>query len=260
MVTHLVYAFLELDGNKLKSDDPNIQKFTNLKTKNPGLKTMAAVGGWGACAGFSEMARTDKSRKAFANNAVTFLNQHGFDGLDIDWGLYRKLYLTKILFYFIDIILFFSEFPCENDKQNFVQLLNELYGKFKIAGLLLSVAVGATQTRINESYLISEIHPNVDFINLMTYDFHGFWGKPTTTGMNAPLYGDSGLNVDACVQLWLNNGVPPAKLIMGVPFYGRSFTLNSTSQNGVGAPADLAGKPGPITKEAGVLAYNEVSV
>jgi chitinase len=205
---------------------------------------MAAVGGWNlASSPFSQMAKSAGSRSEFVESSVQFLKKYGFDGLDIDW-----------------------EYPCQRggapeDKMNFVLLLQELYSKFKSAGLLLSVAVGASRACADQSYLINEIHPHVDFINLMTYDLHGSWENHT--GINAPLYSGpndkSVLNVDTCVQLWLQNGVPSGKLIMGVPFYGRSFTLGNPGQHGVGAPANGAGQAGPITRENGNLGYNEVS-
>lgn len=60
------------------------------------------------------------------------------------------------------------------------------------------------------------------------------------------------------MQLWLQKGMPAGKLILGMPTYGRSFTLTSSSDNRVGAPATGPGAPGPYTREGGTLAYFEV--
>ena len=47
---------------------------------------------------------------------------------------------------------------------------------------------------------------------------------------------------------------------MGMPTYGRSFTLSSSADHGLGAPAvGDGGKPGPITNATGVLSYYEVT-
>ena len=47
---------------------------------------------------------------------------------------------------------------------------------------------------------------------------------------------------------------------MGMPTYGRSFTLSSSSEHGLGDPSvGDGGKPGPITNATGVLSYYEVS-
>ena len=46
---------------------------------------------------------------------------------------------------------------------------------------------------------------------------------------------------------------------MGVPLYGRTFTLVSSEKHGIGAPAEgLGGDAGLFTQTAGVLGYNEV--
>lgn len=64
----------------------------------------------------------------------------------------------------------------------------------------------------------------------------------------------------ASIQSWIANGADPAKLILGIGEYGRSFTLSSTSNTGVGAPSSAAGSSGPYTQEAGMLGYNEVNI
>jgi chitinase len=57
-----------------------------LKTKNPNLKTLVAVGGWNmGSAPFMEMVATAEGRKDFADHAVQFLRDRDFDGLDLDW-------------------------------------------------------------------------------------------------------------------------------------------------------------------------------
>jgi len=127
---------------------------------------------------------------------------------------------------------------------------------------LLSIAVGATSGFATTSYDIPNIAANVDFINLMTYDFHGSYDG--VTGMNAALYRGPDpsliLNVDACVAYWLNQTAPADKLIVGIPTYGRTFTLASSANNGLGAATSGPGTVWPYTAEPGLLAYNEFCV
>ena len=48
------------------------------------------------------------------------------------------------------------------------------------------------------------------------------------------------------------------KIILGIPTYGRSFTLSNEDLNEVGSPASGPGDKGDGTNEAGYLAYYEI--
>jgi GH18 family chitinase len=43
--------------------------------------------------------------------------------------------------------------------------------------LLLSVAVAAEKYTIMNGYEIENVVPHIDFINLMSYDYHGSWDR-----------------------------------------------------------------------------------
>lgn len=99
----------------------------------------------------------------------------------------------------------------------------------------------------------------------MAYDFHGKWENQA--GHNAPLHAPSSdsewrkqLSVDYASNLWVRLGAPREKLIIGMPTYGRSFTLSNPSNFQVNSPSSGGGKEGVYTREAGFLAYYEVSL
>src|SRR5262245_46043870 len=52
-LTHIIFSFCHLRGNRLSVDDAGdtatIQKLVSLKQKNPQLKIMLSLGGWGGC-------------------------------------------------------------------------------------------------------------------------------------------------------------------------------------------------------------------
>ncbi|XP_056017877.1 chitotriosidase-1-like [Ostrea edulis] len=225
----------------------------NLRTVNPDLKILLAIGGWThGTAPFTAVVDDPNDMAAFAANALTYLKTYQFDGLDLDW-----------------------EYPGGNgsppeDKQRFTSFVQKLRQVFDDDGvvnnrapLLLTAAVAAGKSTIDNAYEIDLISRDLDFINLMSYDLHGSW--EATTGHHSALFGRAGevgtaayMNVDYAVNYWINLGAPPEKLVLGIGLYGRSFTLASFSNTGVGASAVGAGSPGTYTGEAGLLAYYEV--
>ncbi|XP_076166262.1 chitotriosidase-1-like [Ptiloglossa arizonensis] len=258
LCTHLIYSFtgLNTDGT-IKILDPwadlangggkaGYDKFNALRQLNPAVKTMIAIGGWNeGSTKYSQVAANVALRAQFVQNVVQFLQKYNFDGFDVDW-----------------------EYPNQRggqlyDLDNYVALLRDLRQALDQHGYILSVAVAAAESSAALSYHIAQVAQYVHFINLMTYDFNGSWNN--YVGFNAPLYASSRdigaaakLNVDAAVRYWLSLGAPADKINLGIPSYGRSFTLVNPGDNGLGALCSGPGIAGPYTREAGCLGYNEI--
>jgi chitinase len=84
-------------------------------------------------------------------------------------------------------------------------------------------------------------------------------------GHNAPLLpiesassAEKKLTVDHGAKQWIKLGAPKEKLLIGMPTYGRSFTLNDPDKFDIGSPAKSGGDPGKYTGESGFLAYYEI--
>ena len=56
----------------------------------------------------------------------------------------------------------------------------------------------------------------------------------------------------------MRKGAPREKLIIGMPTYGRTFTLKDPGYYGIGAKAPRPGAAGKYTRENGFLSYYEV--
>ena len=72
------------------------------------------------------------------------------------------------------------------DKAAFTAWVRELSDAFKPRGLLLSAAVSPSKTIMDVGYDVPAISSYLDWINVMTYDYHGQWDKKT--GHVAPMY------------------------------------------------------------------------
>jgi len=258
MCTHIIFAFGWLKNGKLASFEENdetgsgkvglYQRVVNLKSKNPNLKVLLAIGGWSfGTAKFKEVAKTRFSRQTFVFSAVSFLREHNFDGLDMDW-----------------------EYPKSSDKENFSHLLTELRESFEyeaeesgLERLLLSAAVPVGPDNVRGGYDVPAVAKALDFVNLMAYDFHGKW--ESQAGHNAPLYAPSSdsewrkqLSVEFAAKMWTRLGTPKEKLVIGMPTYGRSFTLSDPRKYLVNSASKGGGTAGEYTREAGFLSYYEI--
>ena len=65
---------------------------------------------------------------------------------------------------------------------------------------------------------------------------------------------------DWVTQYYLSKGVPPSMINLGMPVYGRSFTLQDRNNHDLQAPTRGAGNSGRYTNEAGFLSYYEVII
>lgn len=63
---------------------------------------------------------------------------------------------------------------------------------------------------------------------------------------------------DYSVKFYINEGADRNKIVLGIPTYGRSYTLLNEESTEIGAPTDGPGAQGEATREKGYLAYYEV--
>ncbi|XP_073972608.1 chitinase 6 isoform X2 [Rhodnius prolixus] len=264
LCTHLIYAFGGLDReNGLRPYDKyqdleqgGYAKFTGLKTYNKALKTMLAIGGWNeGSARFSPLVADEDRRREFVKNVVKFLRVNHFDGLDLDWEYPA-----------------FRDGGKTHDKENYAQLVQELREEFERESsktgrvrLLLTMAVPAGIEYIDKGYDIPKLNKYLDFMNILSYDYHSAF-EPSVNH-HSPLYSleeeseynyDSQLTIDATVKHYLMKGADANKLVLGIPTYGRSYTLFNEASTDLGAPADGPGDQGDATREKGYLAYYEI--
>ncbi len=243
LLTHINFAFADLsadgeiivgdpwiDTQKPYGDDTwetelkgHFGQLIKLKQQHPDIKTLISVGGWTWSKNFSDVAASDTLRKSCARSAVEFVVKYGFDGVDLDW-----------------------EYPVQggdniphraNDGDNYILLLKELRTALDAQGekdskeYVLSIA-GASDANFIANCKVAEMMKFLDYINVMTYDYHGTWDKETNH--NTPLYADSGNpSVASTIENYIAAGVKPADLNLGLAFSGKGW-INVTDPDGSG--------------------------
>jgi chitinase len=220
-LTRINYAFANIEGGRMVTGAPvdaqNLATLISLRRENPSLTVLISVGGWLGSGKFSDVALTAESRRVFVESAAEFVRRYDLDGLDVDWE-YPGLPGAG------------NPYRAE-DKQNFTALMKELRERLdqdsKKNGrrLYLTFAAGAFDEYLEHTE-IEKVQQYVDTVNLMTYDSYEA-GSDAITGNHAPLFADpadpKGASADAIVQSFEKAGVPSAKILLGVPFYGRMW-------------------------------------
>lgn len=149
------------------------QRITSVK----GPSVLLALGGWTDSSGdkYSRLVSSASSRRKFVASAVNFLRKHNFNGLSLEWN-YPVCWQSNC-----------KKGP-NSDKPNFTKLLKELRKEFdeQEPPLSLSVALSGYKEVIDTAYEVEEISKIVEFMSIMSYDYHGAW--ESKTGHLAPLY------------------------------------------------------------------------
>ncbi|MFC7241887.1 glycosyl hydrolase family 18 protein [Catellatospora aurea] len=254
----------------------NFNQLRKLKAKHPHLKVLISIGGWTYSKYFSDVAATPAAREKFVRSCIDIYlkgnlpayNGAGgpgsaaniFDGIDLDW-----------------------EWPGAEghpgnhvspaDKANNTALTAEFRRQLDALTAttgkryLITAFTPADPAKIAAGW---DIGPNgvfnyMDFANVQGYDFRGSgsdnsW-EPNRTGHQANLYRDAQdpyafeFSVDKAIQTYLDAGVSPRRLTVGVAFYGRGWQgvaaggVNGEWQTATGAA------PGQFAEEAGTRGY-----
>lgn len=249
-LTRINYAFANIQNGVIvdgfPTDAANFAALNALKQRNPSLTVLVSVGGWLWSGNFSDAVLTAQSRKAFIDSVVAFIEKYNLDGLDIDWEYPGQIGAG-------------NHFRPE-DKQNYTAVLKELRRRFDQEEktlhrrLYLSIATGSNSDFLEHTEM-GKVQKYVDTVNLMAYDYYEP-GDEGTTGHNAPLFTNpkdpKHVSADQSVQEYEQAGVPAAKIVLGVPFYGHEWGQVPDQNHGLFQPGKPV--PGAFAKYANITA------
>ena len=214
-LTHINYAFLAANKNGGYQAIPNPAKLSELVAAAHayGVKVLASLGGYndGRTDAFQAIAADARITNRFVDNTLALVDEFQLDGVDMDW-----------------------EYPSLAAADNYAALMHALAARLHAAGKLLTAAVSAND--VHGSAIRGSVIADVDFLNIMAYD--DGYGQP---GVHHSTYDFA---YDA-IYYWRNNrDAPGSKLVLGVPFYGRSLkNRHSRTFKGIlAADSDAPGK------------------
>lgn len=132
---------------------------------------------------------TDSKRAGFVARIADYVSSHGFDGVDVD-----------------------LEGPAIG--KDYRAFVHDLARALKPRGKRLTAALsqGYGGDRVPAS-----VFQDLDSVNIMAYDATGAW-SPDSPGQHS-----SFAFAQSSVAYWLGRGLPKAKAVLGVPFYGYGF-------------------------------------
>ena len=191
---NLAFASPDKEGNLVMDDNADVTVGVK-KGHAANLKVFISLGGGGRPdTVFWKTALLPENRSAFIKKIVQYVEENNLDGVDVD--------IEGNLFPYIG----FTYAPFV------VELRQALHAK----GKGISSALGAVDL---DTVVTREALEAYDFINVMVYDKTGIW-RPDVTGPHSPYsYAE-----DAIRYYTVDRKIDPAKITLGLPFYGFDFT------------------------------------
>ncbi|KAH8797670.1 bacteriodes thetaiotaomicron symbiotic chitinase [Xylogone sp. PMI_703] len=250
-LTHLYFAFASIDPQTFAvvptdpEDEPIYSQFTSLKTSS--LETWIGIGGFdfsdpgtATHTTWSDMCSNEANREKFISSLISFMEQYGFQGADLDW-----------------------EYPANADRGgkpedtgNYVSLVKEMRAAFGTKyGISYTIAPDITYVT---GFDAIGMQPYVNWVGFMAYDLHGFWDGANPT-LGAFVRGQTNIQEisNDTYPLWMD-GLDPGMINFGIAYYGRGYTLSSSTCNTLGCPFVGGNEPGKCTNFAGVMSLTEI--
>ena len=243
-LTIINYAFVDVKDSlawltNLETDSVNFRKLNYLKKDNPDLKIVISIGGWSWSENFSDAVLPASSREKFAKSGTKIVADYNLDGIDIDWE-YPGLKGEDNVFR-------------DEDKENFTLMFEAIRKELDALAVttgkkyIVSTALPCFP-RLFEVTNMGDVAKHIDFVNIMAYDFYV---AGDTVGHHSNLYPSENYekenSADKAVKTYIEQGVPADKLVLGLPFYGRSWTMKSSDNLGILRPRDEVMRGGGFT-------------
>lgn len=199
-LTHIMYAFIipKDDGNLVELENPKQLSDLVSQAHRDNAKVFISLGGWSYEGKllepvFKEIASSENKRKIFIENICALVEEYSLDGVELDW-----------------------EHPNKSTAADYEKLVIELSDALNSQGKDLTAALNGSWYDDwggeEISVISNESLDRFNFISVMAYDMNNDNHSPIWFFENSITY-------------WLNRGLLPEKIVMGMPLYAKPSWL-----------------------------------
>lgn len=197
VVTHLIFFSLEvLADGRLSALDRVPRKALRDEARPHCRKMLICVGGNGRSAGFSGAVSTRKTRRTLIAALLALCEKTGFDGVDYNWEYPGYRFGQG----------YQADEAVARDYRGLEALLQETRQAFEPSGRLVTMAYYPDK---RQESMLAPMARYTDAMHMMAYD---------QAGRHSTFEFARGVAMRAAELL------PPSKVTLGVPFYGRSVS------------------------------------
>lgn len=251
LYSHVVFTHIDISSTEdmvINPSEPvraSMVKFVQ-DAKTAGAKPVIAVGKWMGLENnvfresspLSVISSDATGRKKLIDSCLAFLEDFGFEGIEIHW------YLPGIAM-------------CgggKDDSINLVSLMQELKTALIPRHVSLSLAVSGIPSALIQSYHFPNLINHVDWFSVMAFDYYVPWGD-LTIGPHTALVNEHipSLSLSAVVDCLELNGVPLNKIVVAFSCVAHSWKLRYPQNLVSGSRAIAPGSPGKFHKREGFL-------
>lgn len=249
LFSHMFVGYAGIDSVTYKVtidplQDIIVNQFSStVKLSNPKVETLLSIAGSSDV--FAKMARDLTNRDAFIKSSIVVARAGNFDGIDFQW-----LY------------------PSSHDEMNsFETLLTSWHQAIvedaknlsKSPLLLVATVSNVPYLQHNIQYPVDAIIHNLNWVNLLSYDFYTPTSSSKATGPSSAFNNPkaNALSAHFGIKSWIQAlNVPHSKIVFGIPFHGWAWKLVNSHQHDVFSKTDGPAKGEYISPDGQIYFSN----
>ncbi|MDL2292084.1 DUF5011 domain-containing protein [Acholeplasma sp. OttesenSCG-928-E16] len=232
------YAFVEFDANAEVKMDTAAYVSDVVDLRNDDVRAIFCIKGVSGTGSqnFSKVCSDGVLRTKFVKNLMDLVDEHNFDGLDIDWETADGYPVVASL---LNLLV-------RDLKGEMIRRQEEGGSPYLLSAAIPSSGWGLVADRFD----IPTLNLYLDYINLMSYDMNSSAKTTHVSPLHISSYdGGFGFGGDYGVTTLTKKGFDPSKIIVGASGYGKAYKVTGPSKH---QDLPFLGVSGTLTSITGV--------